>query len=375
MNKHRLVYLYVSNGSSPYPTDFDMNVLTVDHFASMFPQEGFCSLFRLLIDDGVFDEILVVIESSRSPGTLNLGKNFDLVAVPNIYNLKPLLRDNDIMWARGGWRSWHDFLKKWHDTGHWLLFYRAASNRGAWPFWDIVFDDLIKEPFQDEIGRLYLPINKPINQVIFYPLIIHRIYDVIIGASHIHDKKGQWRFLPVLEEYRNRYGTDLACIMPGGFKNGEHTNQIISTVKEKNLNIFFPGMVHRHDLNIMYNHSRLFVHCGGAGQNDRGPLEALCCGTTLMIANPEFHPPFFRHPYVFCIDPRFPEIAAEQLAYALTTINSQHENWRQDVHRFYKQENGLEEVVFPQFKNAFNLIKTTPHSKKDAAIRALLNNS
>ena len=65
MNKHRLVYLYVSNGSSPYPTDFDMNVLTVDHFASMFPQEGFCSLFRLLIDDGVFDEVggLEVVKS------------------------------------------------------------------------------------------------------------------------------------------------------------------------------------------------------------------------------------------------------------------------------------------------------------------------
>ena len=25
MNKHRLVYLNISNGSSPYPTDFDMN--------------------------------------------------------------------------------------------------------------------------------------------------------------------------------------------------------------------------------------------------------------------------------------------------------------------------------------------------------------
>jgi hypothetical protein len=199
----RLVYFYVSNGSTiPGTIKWSPEQKTHDPFAHHFTQEGFCYLFQKLIDKKIIKDVLVVIESSRHSGSKYLSSNMSILAVPHIDELKPYLREDDIILARGGWRSWFPFLQEWHDLGRWLLFYRAASNRGAWKFWDIVLNDLQTGFAQDKVGRFYYPINKPVDPNLFYPMDEPKIYDLCIGASHIHEKKGQWKIVAVLDSYK-----------------------------------------------------------------------------------------------------------------------------------------------------------------------------
>lgn len=143
----RLVYVYVSNGAADeqHIPQWCPGVLSSDPFCDRFLEEGFCYLFKKFIERKLFDEILVVIESNRSPGSFYIAPGIKGLVVPHINELRKFLYDDDVLWARGGWKSWFPFLQKWHDDDHWLLFYRAASNRGAWTFWDIVLDDLITE--------------------------------------------------------------------------------------------------------------------------------------------------------------------------------------------------------------------------------------
>lgn len=377
MNKPRLVYLYCSNGSADPDKipKWSETITSHDPFAAHFLDEGFCYLFRQFIAKQLFDEILVVIESSRSPGSFHIGKGITGLVVPHIAKLNNFLRPDDIIWARGGWRSWFEPLKKWHDARHWLLFYRAASNRGAWPFWDIVLDDLIVECNQDATGRFYYPINKPINPELFFPYQVpksHNIYDLMIGASHIHDKKGQYKIIPILMEYRKKFDKDLKCVMPGSMKNGLGTSTIRDLACRFDLKIDFPGMVSRHDLNELYNCSRLFVHLGGAGQNDRGPLEAMACGTPVALFMEQYHAPDIRWNHCtrsFHIDADYPERAAQQIHYALSLID---DNWHRGVLQYFHNTHDINTVICPQFSALFNRIFQTPHMDKQTWFDTLL---
>jgi glycosyltransferase involved in cell wall biosynthesis len=377
MANNRLVYLYVSNGSADVNQipKWYSNLQTQEPFAHHFQDEGFCFLFHKLLDNKIFDEILVVIESNRSPGSLQLRPNMKILVVPHINNLKPFLRDTDILWARGGWRSWFPFLQEWHDYDRWLLFYRAASNRGAWEFWDIVLDDLITECDQDAIGRFYYPINKPIHPDVFFPMEIPRKYDLMIGASHIHDKKGQFKMIPILIEYRKRYDTNLKCIMPGGMKRGIGTSSIEAAIDRFDLDITVTGMVPRSTLSTYYNQSKLFVHCGGAGQNDRGPLEAMSCGTPVMLAMEQYHAPCIRSDNTamsFHITPDEPALAVQQINHAMKLID---ENFHSATHRYYQSVNGIDEVVYPRFAALFRRILNTSHTYRQGWFDDLLGKS
>ncbi len=368
----RLVYCYVSNGSCPESEIRDLkwspDAETREHFAG--PQlltEGFYFLFQQFIHCGFFDEILFVIESSKSPGHRRYHKGIEILVVPNLSCLHKFTRPDDIMWFRGGWRSWFPVIERYCDADHWILFYRANTNRGAWPFWDVVLDDLIEKPTVDQIGRFYYPIGKPTNTGMFYPAKVARKYDLCIGASHVHDKKGQWRVVDALVEYRKLFGHNLKCILPGSFHNGIGTNQIGAAKEENKLDIEFPGMLSRNDMVTAYNMSKLLVHSGVSGQGDRGPLEAMSCGCPVAIFKPEIHAPFVRScPYNFTIDFSDSIEAAKSIHAALRTINRHGEKWRAEVKAYYEAHNGIDEVIIPQFKRLFDVIR--PAEKADRRI-------
>ena len=48
----------------------------------------------------------------------------------------------------------------------------------------------------------------------------------------------------------------------------------------------------RTDLNRWMNRCKIYIHLGGAGQNDRGNLESMLCGCRQIIGMPIYHPPF-----------------------------------------------------------------------------------
>jgi len=372
---NRLVYLYCSDGAADPGSipKWSESTPTQNAFANHFPDEGFCYLFERLLDRKVFDEILVVIESNRSPGSRILPSGIRILVVPHVNELKPHMRTDDILWARGGWRSWFMFLQEWHDAGRWLLFYRAASNRGAWTFWDIVLDDLIEECSQDQYGRFYFPINKPIRPDLFFPTGERCTYDLMVGASHVHDKKGQYKILPILMEYREKYGVNLKCVLPGGLKRGVGTSAIHLLVERHKLDVLTPGMIPRQELHHLYCQSKLFVHCGGGGQNDRGPLEAMSCGTPVMLAMEQFHAPFMRarsNFFSFHIDPDDPALSASQIHQALTAI-TMNNKFHQLTYDTYHAKNGID-VIYPQFAALFEQILKTPHAKRQEWFDSLI---
>lgn len=373
----RLVYLYVSNGSAhpDFIPQWNPDAKSVEPFAHNFQQEGFYFLFCLLLEKRIFDEILIVIESSRSPGNVFLSNQMKILVVPHLNELKPFMRDNDILWARGGWRSWFTFLSEWHDQKRWLLFYRAASNRGAWPFWDIVLDDLRDSFAQDKLGRFYYPISKPTNPMIFSPEKKKIEYDIMIGASHIHDKKGQFRMLRILDEYREKYHKNLKCIMPGSIQRGAGTSTILPTIKSAGLDIFTPGMVPREKLAGFYNQSSLFVHCGGAGQNDRGPLEALSCGTPIMLSMEQYHAPGIRPGKTFgsfLISPDDSMLAAVQVHEALESIKKDETMFRSLTVAAFQYKHGIDDAILPEFMALFRQIQNTPYDKRQEWFNSLL---
>lgn len=299
----RLVYVFVSDGAANGPgiVPFDKVTETQNIYATEFQNEGFFSLWKNLAGSGNVSQISVVIESTRAPGYIKFNDNFDCYVVPHIDDFEPYRTENDIYFIRGGFRSWFPFLTKLQQQNRWIFFYQAATNRGNWPFWDMVFNDVM--PHQTHIdrwGRLQYFFSKPTNQDVFKAELTNIVFDVCIGASHIHDKKSQWKTVKAAIAYKDIYKENLKCVLPGRSTKGVFTNEIGNDIKKHSLDVYMPGMVPRKELNGIYNRCKVFSHLGGAGQNDRGVLEALSCGLPLILCYRKFHAPFTYANPEFC---------------------------------------------------------------------------
>lgn len=360
----RVVYLFTSLGSASHDqVAWSAKDKSNNASALSMKTEGFTYMWNKLIENKVVDEVLSVVESNRGPGSIFLGKNHTCLVIPHINQLKPLLRDNDIIVARGGFRPWPPLLKEMNDTGHWVLFYRAASNRAGWPYWDIVLDDLIDHHLC-EVGqpRLHFQFNKPVPpELFFYRPEVPKKYDILINASHIHDKKGQWRAINAAIAYQKAFKENLSICLPGGWYKGTETNQIQKRIKDYGLNVAIPGMVSRLELSKLFAQSKLYIHLGGAGQNDRGALEAMACGVPVILANTQFHAPFLYK------DPKFSALVKDPNNFrdVAETIRKCLKGWwhpqrASDTADYYRWANGVYEVVLPQMTKLLEYCMTHP---------------
>ena len=362
MKYKRLVYVYVSSGAGPEKVS--VNKLSQEPFVPLFKQEGFYYLFNRFIQESLFQEILVVMESGRSPGIIT----FDFpgitgVCVSNLSDLTPFMRADDLLWARGGWKSWCNFLSWWGSAHREILFYRANTGTGRWPFWPVLLEDTSPDIATIEVAptpeipfahrRLIYPFNKPIDPTIFFPDAGTPVYDLCIGASHIHDKKNQFSIIPVLLAYRKKYGKDLKCVLPGALHRGVNTNDLWPSIQRHSLDITLPGMLPRQILaKEVYNRSRLYIHTAVGGQNDRGPLEALACGTSVMTYKYHNSPPFFKEIIPF-VDLDNPETASEKI---YISLEAEKKVDKKTVADSFTHFNGIENVIIPQFKKLIEML-------------------
>jgi hypothetical protein len=283
--------------SDPSKEKYDPTVETANHFAVSsggIKSEGYLLLLQTLLSDGVIDEVVIFIESTRSPGSTRIG-NITVHVVPHIEHSKEFLREGDIIWIRGGFRGWHNFLVSLKGK-HWLMLYAANTGRERWPFWDVVLDDLGETRF-DKLGRFFYDFYKPIPPKLFYYDPKFPKYDICIGASHIHEKKAQHKVVAAVRSYRSLYGDNLKCVLPGRYI-GSFGRDLPTIIKEDGLNIEMPGMVTRQQLNEIFNQSCLTVFLTEGGQGDRGPMESLSAGTPVIIRNPKRHHHSIKHPDV-----------------------------------------------------------------------------
>lgn len=363
----RLVYYFTSLGNGSSGTGGEYLGPTNNASANGLETEGFWYLWKTLIEREILDEVLIVIESARSPGIRKWGKNFELRVVPHIDDSEHLLRPSDIIFARGGFRSWFYFLDRMNKAKRWVLFYRAASNRLKWPFWDIVIEDLTGKNFNFG-GRLHYKFNKPIHPDIFnFRGRVTRDIDVMFHASHIHDKKGQWKCVDAAIAYRKMYGKDFIAVMPGGFYGGAKTREAYGKLTSSNLPVYTPGMVPRKDLTNWMNRSKLYIHLGGAGQNDRGNLESMLCGCQQIIGTPSCHPPFvYEHPEISTVILNHsPDAVAACIHDMLWWWRP---NFPERVTSYYQMQNGME-VAVGQMAALVNFIKKHPVPDRQAALK------
>jgi len=327
--------------------------------------EGTFWLINRMIEEGIIDECMVFIESAKGPGKMNIPyKNIYGFVMPEISYLNDYLREDDVIWIRGGFRSWHNFMVEYH-MDKWKILYGANTGRESWHWWDIILDDLHNNPpHMDRFNRIWLHFEKPTHPLIFYPVDIEKRYDICIGASHVHDKKGQWRTIRALHKYKEIYGKNLRAVFPCGGGRGVQTTPALQLLPE--LDVVQPGFVPREELRTIYNQSKLFVHLGEGGQNDRGPLEAMRCGTPVVITAPK------RHGRVTYENPNVSHVIKNKNDYAeiafvfdslikkdTKTIKQQTIDWHEDT-------SGINYASLPQMGKIFKFFSLHPNVDKEA---------
>lgn len=362
----KIVYLYTSGGAPKCDLTtkphFDLTRQTQNRFAITAPSDGMVNMFKLLAERHYIDELTVLIDSTISPGTATLGPHAKLHVVPSMSWALDFIHPGDILIVRGGFKAWCPLLDYvYRKRENWILFYRANTNRHPWPYWDITLNDLIDAP-KSTGRRLHYNFSKPVNEDIFgvidAPGTIPREYDVMVGASHIHKKKGQHLTVKALQKYYRMFGTKPHAIMPGGFMRGWQVKLIKDIMKSGDVDIEGPVNLTRQHLALAMNRTKLFVHPGYGGQNDRGILEAMCCGCLPLVFGRSHMSPIIYNNSVHI--PQDPANIAVIINQALDIVPYYDQST-------YSKINGLHEVALPKMLDLLYFIDDYPTPDRAAA--------
>lgn len=350
------MYLYMCLGNAPQDANvnWDPNMPCIPRYTDNMKYEGPSIMLSELKRSGVIDDIKVFYESNRGPGYADWGLGLHGWVCPQIKWANQFIDKNTVVYVRGGFRSWFELLKSKMGV-NWLMAYNANTGRERWTIWDIILWDLTENNFLDRHGRLWYHYVKPIDEKTFYPMNQGPFYDVCIGSSHIHDKKGQWRVVDALILYKKKYKVNLKAIMPGFGDKGTQTQQIRSKIINHRLDVTITGMLSKPDLNrTVYNRSKIGVFVGTHGQGDRGPIEALACGIPVILGMKKYHSPHVYDKRVAAILDNVHSI--EELTDLIHHFLKNRPN-RKQVHNYFKSHMGFKEVCYPNLKFLFDFIR------------------
>lgn len=360
-----VVYLYMSQGSAPQSTNahWDPNEPCAERYTKSMKSEGTFLMLVELLKNGVIDDLKVFYESARGPGKADWGYGITGHVCPSIKWVYQFVKPGAIIYVRGGFRGWYQFLTD-HKNKNWLMCYNANTGRERWTFWDIILWDLTNTLQLDRHGRLWYHYLKPVDESMFHYINQEPFYDICIGASHIHDKKGQWRVIDALIQYKKMYGKTLKAIMPGYGNRGTQTSQIMTKIHDHQLDVTITGMLSRPDLNrTVFNRSRLGMFLGTHGQGDRGPLEALATGLPLIIGSKRYHSPNVYDETVA----RVPEDVnnSAEIAEIMHSFLRRLPH-KQAVLKYYREHQGFKEKCYPNLKYLFDFLREHPKPTLEA---------
>lgn len=288
----KVVFLFMSHSSAAPNSykDWEPNNPCGKIYHDRFTGEIYFEMLSKMVENGVIDDLKIIFESNILPGKAKWleGKNIHCEVMPEIRFAEKYIEKDTIIFVRGGFKHWLNWLKEKYKGKNWLVLYSANTGRQKWPFWDIILDDIDMNNNVDNHERYYFPFIKPANEKQFYPEKSEVIYDLCIGASHIHDKKGQWRVAKIAKVYNQLFGKNLKMVLPGSPRRSLETEKMYKDQYFiKNCDI--KGYVTKKELNTIFNQSKYFIHLGTHGQNDRGVIEAFSSGTPLIIGSPSYH--------------------------------------------------------------------------------------
>lgn len=363
----KLIYLHTCDRPSAKFdwTSYGPGETTHNRYAINFLTDGVCMLLDSMARAGLVDHIYAFIDSKFSCGSLNITNDFTLSVVPSMEEVPDYLEPGDILWVRGGFKQWLPILNRIRAARkNWILFYRANTNRGSWPFWDITMNDLIDTPRMIN-GRFHFPYSKPVNERLFRAIIpSDQTYDFMVGASHVHSKKGQFRALEALLGYKEKYDPEVKVCLPGGWLRSGHNSRMTEIHDNRLLDLDILGYQKRGCLAKSMNRSKFFIHAGPGGQNDRGVLEALRCGTPAIIKDPRRYSPFIGNNSAFVTVCNSPQISDWVEAINAAKIKAESFGdfnvYRREVAIWYDKHNGLFEVALPKMETLFSFLKRNP---------------
>ena len=354
----KLIYLYTTGGASynPNPEALSRDYLTsptTNRYATAASTDGVIYLLSKFAES-TSTTVEIFIDSIYDCGHLPISPLCTLYVVPSISIVFSHISPGDIVFIRGGFRNWLPLIQSLHgQRQNWILYYRANTAHGHWPYWDITLNDLISTPTLSRTSS-HTPFIKPVNESIFGPIstnsLIPEEYTFMIGASHIHNKKGQIFVARALSAYHSLFGSVPPSILPGGYIRCGTSAELQTLVSNPNLNITFASALKRPALALAMNRSRFFIHAGIGGQNDRGTLEAMCCGCMPIIANAKSAAPFVSQ-FGFNLSSTNPE----QFAQYLHTLATKTITWRQKIASTYTRHNGIE-IALSTFTRLINKI-------------------
>jgi len=346
MTKQKLIYLYTSDRPA---NDAKREIITTpakSKFATEAPTDGMIKMWCELADRDIVSQVDIFIDSHIGCGIKMLSPKVHLYVVPNIDIARDFISPRDIVIVRGGFKPWYATLTKIYEARkNWILFYRANTNRNPWPFWDIILDDLMLGGPVKHLNRYWFNFSKPVNEQIFkYDPEISKSYgkhyDVCIGASHVHRKKGQFLGVRALRWYMDYYEHKLSAVVPGGFIKCMYNKEIL-TARDNGI-VDVTTHMSRQMLCELFNRSKIFIHAGPGGQNDRGVLEAMCCGLPVILTSPDRFSEFVSYTPNVKAQPDFVDIAHWIHAVQMSPTDPV------EIKRYYQGYNGLNEVCIPK---------------------------
>lgn len=328
----RLTYLYVRHRG------YTLEKLQTD---------GHYEFFRELVKRGYLERVRIILENyaDRRSRCLHSDEQLEVWSVHDVPS-EVTLEPQEAVWVRGGWKSWIPWIDK-HLPNHWFLFYAANSGRAAWSYWDVVLEDREESyAFPDKKGRLRWYFRKPVAPDFRTDLTAKPKWDLCVGASHLYDRKQQFRTLPVCDAFRRLTGRDLRCVIPGCF----YSHEVQTEAMKRRLrageypNIHLPGMLHRADLADVFNRSRFFYAATCGGQGDRSALEAAACGCRLVSARRRVHAPYLTADERYAFVPSSPD-ATDEIAAFLARELEKEEPSREECAAYHERNGGLEACV------------------------------
>ena len=177
----RLVFLFTNHRAATEGSNqpFEPSIAATNFYAiheNGLSSEGYLYLLRRMLEEKIVDDIIIFIESSRGTGSTMYFNKIPCYVVPEIAYAERYLEEGDIIFARGGFRSWFSFLTRRKEEGKWLILYAANTGRARWKFWDIILDDLIDHHTWDRRRRFFYSVKKCLHFCHFSPHIINHFF-------------------------------------------------------------------------------------------------------------------------------------------------------------------------------------------------------